>query len=610
MVRFPQIRFGLNGRILGSFALCALATLVVALVGLFAIRSLTAKLNDVAHHRMIASEEVIRASTSIKRLELHLKESLSYTATAEDHLRMDAEIDVARAEYRSAVEKARPHLEADELVMLDRFAALAKEWAVINDQIRTKLRDLGARKVDAPIILFGKFEGFRGDHLQLVSTAYKAIATGASYEGGTDHTACRFGRWLGSYKTENPGILAAMKRAEEPHRHLHASIKRLQSAIKDKHLDEARKILDQEMLPSVEATVVMLKELQVEPSAANADLDALNVLFVEKSVPQAQKALQALDEVVKTVNAKTDEAVAEADRLAGVAQTLSLSITIVGTLVALLLGYAVARSIVRQLRGVAAELNQCAEQTSSVAGQISGTSQELAKTSSEQAASLEETSASLEELAGTTGQNADRAVAATQRAAATRASAERGASQMGELLQAMRSIQESSDEVGKIVKTIDEIAFQTNILALNAAVEAARAGETGAGFAVVAEEVRSLAQRSAQAAKETTALVQDAHSRSERGAQLAGEVGKHFEGILAEARDVDSLVGGIAAASKEQSIGVEQIKSAVSQIDQSVQGNAASAEENASASEELSGQTQGMENMVKSLLEIVNGKSA
>jgi methyl-accepting chemotaxis protein len=170
---------------------------------------------------------------------------------------------------------------------------------------------------------------------------------------------------------------------------------------------------------------------------------------------------------------------------------------------------------------------------------------------------------------------------------------------------AMDAIKSSSDDISKIIKTIDEIAFQTNILALNAAVEAARAGEAGMGFAVVADEVRSLAQRSAQSAKETAGKIEEAIKKSEHGVQISAKVAKSLSEIVEKARQVDSFVTEIAQASKEQNQGIGQVNTAVSQMDKITQSNAANAEETASASEELNAQAASQKEAVAELLQMV-----
>jgi methyl-accepting chemotaxis protein len=172
---------------------------------------------------------------------------------------------------------------------------------------------------------------------------------------------------------------------------------------------------------------------------------------------------------------------------------------------------------------------------------------------------------------------------------------------------AMLALKSSGDDIAKIIKTIDEIAFQTNILALNAAVEAARAGEAGLGFAVVAEEVRSLAHRSAQAAKETAEKIENSITSANRGAELSSKVAAGLHGIVEQIRRVDDLAGRVASSCKEQSQGINQITSAVNQMDKVTQSNAASAEESAAASEALNGQAEAMREAVETLMVSIRG---
>ena len=262
------------------------------------------------------------------------------------------------------------------------------------------------------------------------------------------------------------------------------------------------------------------------------------------------------------------------------------SITILCLVVTLL----ASRAISLRLRDTSHALASSTTIVQNNAALVAGSSQSLASGSSEQAASLEETSASLEELNSMTRRNAESAQQAKQAATQARVSADSGFEHMNAMNTAMAAIKASSDDIAKIIKTIDEIAFQTNILALNAAVEAARAGEAGMGFAVVAEEVRALAQRSATAAKETAAKIEDSVAKSQQGAHLSNEVAHSFATIQQQIRNLDTLVGEIASASHEQNQGIAQVTSSITQMDKITQANAGSAEETAAASQELNAQ--------------------
>jgi len=268
-----------------------------------------------------------------------------------------------------------------------------------------------------------------------------------------------------------------------------------------------------------------------------------------------------------------------------------------------------ARSITRPLRRLADDLLAGAGQTTSAAGQVSASSQTLAEGSSQQAASIEETSSSLEELASMTKRNADNSHQANELSKQTRAAADKGVVDMQAMDAAMQAIKVSSDDIAKIIKTIDEIAFQTNILALNAAVEAARAGEAGMGFAVVADEVRNLAQRSATAAKETAAKIEGAISKTAQGVELSAKVSAALNDIVNKARQVDELAAEVAGASSEQTQGITQISTAVGQMDKVTQSNAATAEESAAAAEELNAQAETLKQSVAKLLQLVGGNS-
>lgn len=266
------------------------------------------------------------------------------------------------------------------------------------------------------------------------------------------------------------------------------------------------------------------------------------------------------------------------------------------------------RRIVIPLEGAVAQLQESSERTAAASQQVSATSHELAEGASAQAAALEESSASLEEITSMVKRNAEAASKAKVLANDTMVAAEQGTLEMREMKGAMNEIKKSSSEIAHIVKTIDEIAFQTNILALNAAVEAARAGDAGMGFAVVAEEVRSLAQRSAKSAKESSAKIEEAIVRSDRGVEISQKVEASFQQIAVRAREVDQCVGQIAVATDEQATGLTQVNMGVSEMDRVTQQNAAGADQTATAARELKVDADGLRNGVLLLRQLIHGE--
>ena len=290
----------------------------------------------------------------------------------------------------------------------------------------------------------------------------------------------------------------------------------------------------------------------------------------------------------------------------------SVRLTLFGILGAILLSgvlsWRITCSITKPLQRLMSTLTSTARRVHESAGQVSLSSSALAEGASDQAASLEETSSSLEEISSMTRRNADNAQTAKDLANQTRTAADTGAADMLAMSQAMDDINASGANISKIIKTIDEIAFQTNILALNAAVEAARAGEAGMGFAVVAEEVRNLAQRSAQAARETDEKIADSIQKSEQGVRLSGKVAQSLNEILVKARQVDELVAQIANASREQSQGIQQVNTTVTQIDKVTQSNAANSHESSTAAQSLTTQAEALTRAMVELQQMVGGQ--
>jgi methyl-accepting chemotaxis protein/methyl-accepting chemotaxis protein-1 (serine sensor receptor) len=271
-------------------------------------------------------------------------------------------------------------------------------------------------------------------------------------------------------------------------------------------------------------------------------------------------------------------------------------------------GFFTIRSISRTLRGVAVELNEGGLHLLSTARVVAHSAQSLSHGAAEQAASLEETSASMEEMASMTRQNAEHSQGAARLVGDVDGRVQQSNLLLGEMVGSMNAIRDSSRHVAKIIKTIDEIAFQTNILALNAAVEAARAGEAGMGFSVVAEEVRNLAQRSADAARDTATMIEKSIAAADAGNTKVAQVADSVAGIATALDGMKKLVNQVSEASRQQAEGIEQMSQTFAQMEKVTQTTAATAEESAAASEELSTRAEATRTLVTRLTALVGGE--
>ena len=310
-----------------------------------------------------------------------------------------------------------------------------------------------------------------------------------------------------------------------------------------------------------------------------------------------QKIVKGLNDTLEAVAKPIAEAKVVADRLAN----RDMTIRVVGNYNGDFKSFSDDLNVaVKTLDDALQQVDMAVDQISSAASEITSGSQVLAEATSEQASAIEEISASLAEINSLTGSNADNAKSGLGLADKAVRSVDEGNVAMEKMNKAMESILKSSEETGKIIKTIDDIAFQTNLLALNAAVEAAHAGDAGKGFAVVAEEVKNLALRSAEAAKTTNGLIEEAGHNSEVGSRIVEQVSKSFTEMKAQFNQVKTIVTEISASSDEQSSGVNQISTGVNEMNRVTQQNAANAEESASAAEELNSQAAELKHMVNS----------
>jgi methyl-accepting chemotaxis protein len=397
------------------------------------------------------------------------------------------------------------------------------------------------------------------DHLQWASRVAGVFTSesGTRIDVQMDPDKCALGKWMGSsvraeYVKKFPQLGQPLDALVAPHRRLHESAHHMEEALSRPEGREA-------------AMVVYNKE-------------------VESALAEVRTRLHGIREMTDSLALKKDEEMREFK--ADVWRML-VGIGGMALLVALFLAYKIGRGLSRELAKTSAELSESSRSLAAAAEEVASASQGMASSSQQHAAALEETSSSMEEMSSMTNSTAGNAAKAGELVEAMTSATETSSRLMQDLTASIAEIEKASEETVHIIKTIDEISFQTNILALNAAVEAARAGVAGAGFAVVAEEVRHLAGRSAEAAKETAAIIEGTMAKIRRGSHLAGESGKAFDVVAGSSREISGIFREIASATGEQRQGIEQVNRAIVQMNELTQSSAAGAEETASAAEEL-----------------------
>jgi len=468
--------------------------------------------------------------------------------------------------------------------------------------------------VQADASLPAKLVSIEAAHLSWASRVRDAIITkSATLENvETDPTKCGLGQWLDSeqaktaYQHSSPTFRTQFDSIRDGHNAMHASAVRLKELLAAQQFDEAVAAFQKDTLPRLNATIVLLKSMTAEAESQVAGKMKAEKIYTEKTVPSVHAVQEILAKIRQEARSKimTDNAMIAAavkTRLSSI--IFGLSIFSIGLVFALFL----ARTISTLLGRVAQQMAGGALQVAAASDEILSSSQALADGASAQAAAVEQISATMEEITAMTRQDAENAnqseillKEANQVLTATDES-------MKKLTASMREISTASTETNKIVKTIDEIAFQTNLLALNAAVEAARAGEAGAGFAVVANEVRSLALRATEAAKNTSDLIESTVQKIKIGSDLVAETNESFHAVSQSIQKINITVGEIASSTKEQSLAINQVNEAINQVDNVTQQNAATAEETASASQELNSEVKDMRGSVNELLAMVGG---
>jgi methyl-accepting chemotaxis protein len=494
------------------------------------------------------------------------------------------------------------------------LAAIFKEIEEPHRRLHESAVTIGKTFVAADLTLSAELKQRKADHLAWTHKLKDVFLSKTRNQADiqTDPHKCGFGQWFYSdraaqVRRDYPEFDQICVTAEAPHVALHTGGIEVNKLLADGKRDESLTYFISAVEPKANETCLALDQMIAWNDKRVAAMVQARTLYATETSQHLKAVQSILHKIRETVKANilTQEAMLHAAMITK--RNVALAGT-VGILTGVGLAFLIAQKIIRALKRIIHSLAEGAEQVAAASEEVSSASQTLADSATERAAGLEETSSSLEEVSSMTRQNADNAQQANTLVTAACTIANTGSVSMGRMNEAIQEIRKSSDETAKIIKVIDEIAFQTNLLALNAAVEAARAGEAGKGFAVVAEEVRNLAMRSAEAAKNTNQMIDKSVKSAHNGVGLAEEVTQILHKIVGGVTQAADLVGKIASASKEQSKGIHEINTVITDLDTVTQSNAATAEESAAAAEELSAQAEEMARVVQDLTALIDGR--
>ncbi len=619
-----------------AFLLMVAIGVGAGLIGWFAVEMLNKKLSETIDYEMAVAndfgainkdfEAINAAQRTLLNTDLPMAgrqvQYAEYQANAKDLRTSIQDLDQVLRKGESRIDgwdKLMPAWKKSEILL--------QKWDAANEDLIKLHQTWEATTILKPDDLLKMLFQFRGDHYALASRLGAMVANG-NFSGAAvspDDTLCNFGRWRVSFNagqetySANANFRKAMDIMTGPHREFHQAAHDLQTMLAAAAEAERGTVLAtyQKVLNAADAVISTFDLMVKEADQARAIYNTISHKAMVEQMALQSEVSENIAQVVAMNRANSKEntawAIEDGYRAARNVKALVAIAVLAGIILLIALQFTVKSGVINPLERAVGNLLGTADEVVKTADEFTRNSATLSEGAQSQAASIEEISAALEEISSMTRKNADNTKEANALMSDGSKLIGEGSEAVGRMSLAMTDIKDSSDKIRQILGVIEGIAFQTNLLALNAAVEAARAGEAGKGFAVVADEVRNLAQRSAQAAKDSATLINTTVDNVANGASIAADIKDRFSGITETTGKIASMLGEISTATNEQALGIDQVNGSVAQIDKITQDNANTAEQSARASVELNADSQSTMQTVEELntaLERIMGRKA